>query len=270
MKLILSRKGFDSTFDDIASPILPDGTLLSLPIPLNDNVRYDELYYGGQSYLDIINQLKTSNIEYKNCHLDPDIRKDIIKRDNNWMAAFGQSDSAYSHLRNQSVDKGDIFLFFGWFKQTEYDAEGKLKYVDKALDLQVIYGYLQVGEKLTKWDDIKELKWHPHSQPYREELTKKKKNVIYVASNYLLDTKQLGYGTLKFTPDLVLTKKCDSCRTHWTLPKCLEHKNITYHSEKNYKDGYFKAASRGQEFVVECDKDILDWIKNIILTSSGH
>ncbi len=33
MKVILSRKGMDSTSGGIASPILPDGTLLSLPIP---------------------------------------------------------------------------------------------------------------------------------------------------------------------------------------------------------------------------------------------
>jgi len=33
MKIILSRKGFDSKNGGIASPILPDGALLSLPIP---------------------------------------------------------------------------------------------------------------------------------------------------------------------------------------------------------------------------------------------
>ena len=69
---------------------------------------------------------------------------------------------------------------------------------------------------------------------------------------------------------LVLTKEGDSHRTHWTLPKCLEHKRITYHSENSYKEGFFKSACRGQEFVVECDKDILEWVKNIILTCSGH
>ena len=35
MKIMLSRKGFDSTKEDggYPSPILPDGTLLSLPVP---------------------------------------------------------------------------------------------------------------------------------------------------------------------------------------------------------------------------------------------
>jgi hypothetical protein len=33
MKVILSRKGFDSGYGGIPSPVLPDGTMLSLPIP---------------------------------------------------------------------------------------------------------------------------------------------------------------------------------------------------------------------------------------------
>ena len=33
MKVILSRKGMDNETGLMASPILPDGTLLSLPIP---------------------------------------------------------------------------------------------------------------------------------------------------------------------------------------------------------------------------------------------
>jgi hypothetical protein len=33
MKLVLSRKGFDSGYGGIPSPILPDGRLVALPIP---------------------------------------------------------------------------------------------------------------------------------------------------------------------------------------------------------------------------------------------
>ena len=44
MKIILSRKGFDSGYGGIASPVLPDGTLLSLPIPTTEmGITYDEL-----------------------------------------------------------------------------------------------------------------------------------------------------------------------------------------------------------------------------------
>ena len=48
MKVILSRKGFDSSSGRMCNPILPDGILLSLPIPgeskMKENTnRYDEL-----------------------------------------------------------------------------------------------------------------------------------------------------------------------------------------------------------------------------------
>ena len=36
MKLVLSRKGFDSSSGGCPSPILPDGQMLSLPIPGRD------------------------------------------------------------------------------------------------------------------------------------------------------------------------------------------------------------------------------------------
>ena len=35
MKIILSRKGFDSGYGGMPSPILPNGIMLSMPIPSN-------------------------------------------------------------------------------------------------------------------------------------------------------------------------------------------------------------------------------------------
>ncbi len=78
MKLILSRKGFDSGYGGMPSSILPDGTLLSMPIPTDDKVEYKELEYKGQSYLNILKQLKP-NFDKITCHLDPDIKKDVKK-----------------------------------------------------------------------------------------------------------------------------------------------------------------------------------------------
>ena len=47
MKVILSRKGFDSANGGIASPIFEDGTMLSFPIPSKDHdkdkIAYEEL-----------------------------------------------------------------------------------------------------------------------------------------------------------------------------------------------------------------------------------
>lgn len=44
MKIILSRKGFDSANGGIVSPIFEDGTMVSFPIPSDDEDTYDSLY----------------------------------------------------------------------------------------------------------------------------------------------------------------------------------------------------------------------------------
>lgn len=57
MKVILSRKGFDSSNGGCPSPIMPDGTLLSMPIPSDDKDSYDDLSYCGTPYSRILQQL---------------------------------------------------------------------------------------------------------------------------------------------------------------------------------------------------------------------
>ena len=55
MRIILSRKGFDSQYGKQASPILPDGTMLSLTIPSdNDYFTYSDIMWKGKNYLEII------------------------------------------------------------------------------------------------------------------------------------------------------------------------------------------------------------------------
>ena len=143
MKVVFSRKGFDSASGGIPNPILPDGTLLSLPIPSpGDNIQYEELFWKGMSYYDIIRSLspRTRILPTTPCHLDPDLRKEVLSRER-WIPAFGQIGSSLMHLYNQGVDVGDLFLFFGWYRQTELH-NGQLRFVPNAPDLHIIYGYL--------------------------------------------------------------------------------------------------------------------------------
>ena len=68
MKVILSRKGFDTANGGIPSPIMPDGTLLSMPIPSNDALAFDDLGHGEYTYREILRLLYPKG-KYKNCHL---------------------------------------------------------------------------------------------------------------------------------------------------------------------------------------------------------
>lgn len=273
MKIILSRKGFDSGYGGIPSPILPDGTMLSLPIPtINDGIKYNELFVDtSRTYQDLIEQLgfTSARIESKgsfeisrlDCHLDPDVRINTYKRQNGWKGIFGQAGSALSHLENNRVEQGDIFLFFGWFRKT-VEENGKLKYDQNCKGFHAIYGYLQVGEFkrinssfFEEWSE-----YHPH---IRRGKNAKDNDAVYIASDELsILTDRKGYGTFKYHEKLRLTKQGMS-RSKWELPEFFRDYKISYHSERSWKEGYFQSAAKGQEFVVDGDERLEEWMMSL-------
>ena len=265
MKVILSRKGMDSTAGGIASPILPDGTLLSLPIPDDTSKKpYEDFGYKGRSLREIIQQISPRfNFDKKyNCHLDPDIYDEMEGRGENWKAAFGQHDISAMHLDKNKVGVGDIFLFYGMYRETECRKNGTLKYVPNAPVLHIIYGYMKVREILTDSQEIESLyPWHPHSK-----MTNFPHNRLYLPEEY---------GTFKYDERLVLTKKDQNCRRLWALPEFFAESgiSISWQGENRpvLKEGYaeLNSSRRGQEFVIEAssvdlEKKLFDWVDELI------
>jgi len=259
MKIIFSRKGFDSSSGGEASPILPDNWLVSLPIPSKeDEIRFDQASFSkGQSYWDLMKELRIDNNLPRKCHLDPDLERSVIKRQNGWLPNFGQRNGPQTQLMNQEVEVGDLFLFFGWFKKTERK-NGQLEYVnEKFADLHVLFGYLEIGKilRVNKKENVEPwLAYHPHCLPFR---MKTKNNTIYVATPKLSGDKNLpGGGTFRFHEDLNLTKEGES-RSNWKLDR------------KDFpglwsKKGNFKPRYRGQEFVIRADNKAIRWAKNLV------
>lgn len=278
MKVILSRKGFDSQYGKINSPILPDGTMISLPIPQNnDSIRFDELSYKDKSYLDLIKELKPNwkYPENQAAHLDPDIRKEAYNnRSKDWRPIFGQSAAAQGHLKKEGVGIGDIFLFFGSFADTEY-INGKYSYknnYDYPFGRHVIFGYLQIGEiyELNTEADYDALpsfsKYHSHANRNFIENDGKVRsnNCIYIASEKLSFNSNLpGGGTLNYVEKRVLTKKGRN-KSMWDLPGFLKELKITYHKKESFINDYFQSAAKGQEFVIQEDEQLTEWVKRII------
>jgi hypothetical protein len=258
MKIIISRKGFDSSNGWCPSPILPDGTLLSLPIPSKkDCVKYTDLYHDGKSVFEIIKEInpKTRIKEHWNCHLDPDIRDYGIVED--WLPLFGQEGSSQKHLENQRIGKGDVFLFFGWFRQTER-VGGKLRFVKTEKEKHILWGYFQVNAVFGSYSKLPpQFHYHPHATFERYS---RKNNCIYSATERLsICNAHRGYGTFKYHPSLVLTKDGLS-RSKWQLPEFFKDVQMSYHSSKSFKEeGYFDSAKIGQEFVVSEDGRVTDW-----------
>lgn len=266
MKVILSRKGFDSSFGGVPSPILPDERIISFPIPSKkDFIKYSDLQLeSNKTYYDLMQELNITKIKEKYiCHLDPDISRDIYPRLSNWKGAFGQIDAAQGHLENQSISVGDLFLFFGWFRHTKYDdSKGKLVYYGPSIHM--IFGYLQIGEILKTVDETivpEWLKQHPHCSSDR---VRNHSNTIYISTDNLSFNDNLsGCGNLQYNDNLVLTKKGYS-RSKWELPDFFKDLQISYHTQNSWKSDYFDSAKIGQEFVIEENSKVEEWVHNLI------
>jgi len=275
MKIVLSRKGFDSEFGGYPSPILPNGKMIPLPIPGKepmDLIRYSELNFEGKSLYEIMKELNPKiKIDGKwinltkntRCHLDPDIYKNFKNRPQNWRPIFGQIKAAAAHLENQGVKEGDLFLFFGCFRKTKY-LNGKLIFDPEDSEKHVIFAYFQIGKVIKVGPETILPEWmnyHPHTKPLRR---KTKNNTIYVARDYLSwNSKIPGAGVFNFDEDLVLTKN-GYPKSFWKLPKFFKNVEISYHSQENWRGDIFKSTSRGQEFVIQDDEKVEKWAKNLI------
>ena len=112
MRLILSRKGFDSASGGCPSPILPDGSLLSMPIPDRSSpVRYADLSRGGRNLGDLVERLPgCKQRPHYGAHLDPDLHPDWLPRAEGWHPSLGQRGIAQGHLTKQGVRPGDLLL----------------------------------------------------------------------------------------------------------------------------------------------------------------
>lgn len=246
MKIILSRKGVDSSSGGFPSPIMPNGDLLSIPIPNLGPDKYSDIYYNNRSYAEIIKELRPrSPVDYStlNCHCDPSIIRDINNK--YWKPAFGQDDSAnaQSYLSNR-IKPNDIFLFFGWFKKTE-EINGKLKFIPNT-DVHVIWGYMQIEGMIKDQNEInRDYSWHPHAH------VNWKNNCLYIPRETLSwDSSLPGYGVLKYNECQGVLNKVGSNISNWVLPDCFEG--------FNHKDEH------RQEKVKECNAGIEKWVKDII------
>lgn len=284
MKIILSRKGFDSAAGGYPSPLfIEDGRMLSLPIPEENKLynedtgrRYSDLIYDdNHSYLDIMKELGLKGFDDKCAHLDPDIRKEIVAdRKPGWNAIFGQCDAAQGHLSANNVEVGDLFLFYGWFKEVERRGN-KLVYIP-GTDKHIIWGYMQIGEIDSIVEDEFYNDWkldHPH---YRNR--NRINNTGYIASEYLrFNPDYAGYGVFRYDRSLVLTNP-NSTRSIWRLPSFFYPSNetkMTYNTNKTrwaLEDDYciLESAKIGQEFIISGNDKVIDWMKNLFTKSSTN
>lgn len=279
MKIILSRKGTDSSAGGIPGIILPNNRIVHIPIP-GDNFEtttYSDVKCNDGSLAELISDLTTSIWDGKSkrifaddikCHLDPDLNESVYPRAKDWRGCFGQIGAAQTVLAHSNVEKGDIFIFFGWFNKTYYE-NNKLKYY-KGEGFHMIYGWMQI-EDIIYTSNTEVPDWLSYHSHVNENMKNNPSNCIYIGSHRLSWNKNIkGYGVFEYFDDsLVLTKE-GMTRSKWSLPEIFRDVSITYHNQNSWREGYFQSAFRGQEFVCQESKAINQWVKELIENNVIH
>ena len=291
-KLILSRKGFDSGSGGCPSPIFPDGTMFSLPIPSRDREQFADLQHGDTDIASVVSGITNGRMNRRGrVHLDPDLNFDThrYRKDRpdwqEWRGMLGQAGIAQSHLNNQGIDSGDVFLFFGLYRQVEETAQG-WRFVKGAPELHVLWGWLQVDQKYRVADigpnDLPWARHHPHlASKYRDN-----RNTVYAAAAKLdLDGNDdqcdiAGWGVFRrFDPRLVLTDPHGAGVSNWRLPRWFypdgNKPPLTYHPDaKRWRHdtdyAYLRSVGRGQEFVLDLADypEAVDWLADLVNSPS--
>jgi Nucleotide modification associated domain 3 len=227
MRVIFSRKGFDSAAGKVPSPII-DGQPISLPIPTG---RRSETTYRLAGLGRIVEEITKGRICADDlCHEDP------VFSNGCW--AFGQTGKAQAHLKANGVGVGDVFLFFGLFASR-----------DRRDRHHRIFGYMQVGE-------LRRLGSRPSSSDGPQGFPRRHPHTIgeWEENNTLY----IGFGAKARTahPSLRLTKP-GAQASIWTVPEWLKGAGLTYHSNpaRWIDETQLYVAARGQEFVSNIGND---------------
>lgn len=292
MKIILSRKGFDSSYGGVPSPILDGQGPFSLPIPVTvDGMPARSFRIADMPLGDTLSDLTGGRLSGKTIvHLDPDLDARACERQAGWRPALGQDNAAQAHLRNQGVGPGDLFLFFGWFREARLE-QGRWAYRGPSAGFHALFGWLQVHDVLDidgmASDEIPPwLNDHPHFK--HANALRGKLNTVYIGTEHLelgsssqQDRSIPGAGRFRrWSPSLRLSAP-GGTRSIWTVPGWFKpsanRPPLTYHGNPNRwiheGDGLrLRTVGRGQEFVLDSKHypEALGWAQRLIEAHAGE
>jgi len=238
MRIVFSRKGFDSASGGGPSPIV-DGRPISLPIP--DTKGLSRTTYGALGLGVHASRASRGGLGADDlCHHDPMFTDD-------GMCLFGQCGAAQTHLERQGVGVGDVFVFFGLFADEETGERHHR-----------IFGYLRVDNVAALARGVPHelvALGHPHALGLHA-----RNDTIWQGE---------GHEATNADPALRLTVP-DGPPSLWQRPDWLRHGGLSYHdrADRWLPGNRLQSVSRGQEFVADIGrrKAPREWLENVIAT----
>lgn len=295
-RVVLSRKGFDSSWGGCASPIL-DGEMISLPIPEHNSgfratqglgvcSEKHQTYHGlatsqGKKIVELVNQLAKGKIKRSDCvHLDPDIRRELREpRYADLPLTYGQDSGPQTELRD--LQEGDLFLFFGWFRTIREISPGIFRWAKEGPDIHAIWGWLQIAERLdlpNKLSRAQELAGH---HPHVSHHLGRTPNCLYVGRETLAFLPNYpGAGTFsEFHDELRLSAMQTNLRlrrrlrSNWKLPAFFKDIHLTHHNLSTWLPADKSILGKGgaypgQEFIFETkgyENEVAEWLGGLFI-----
>ncbi|MDP2409120.1 MAG: hypothetical protein Q8M26_02415 [Pseudolabrys sp.] len=244
MKIIFSRKGFDSGAGGFPSPIF-NGVPISLPIPTQRRsvTTYDHLGLGEIVHGVTKGRLTGGSL----CHHDPMFEAG--------RCAFGQTGAAQAHLQNNGVSVGDVFIFFGLFSESgRSDRHHR------------IFGYLRV-------EKIFAIGAAPGEDMQPPGFTRPHPHIIgdWNANNSLY----VGVGrTAKHASNGLRLSRAGDGVSRWRVPAWLRSTGLTYHRRPDRwdDDETLNVVGRGQEFITDIsgNSEAAAWLEETIRDIDGE
>lgn len=268
MRIILSRKGLDSSAGGKPSPILKNGQIFSVPIPTTEKKsphQYSDVVINKRNASDMLSIIGAKKLHPNTaCHFDPLLNLKI--------GLFGQAGSAQRELDNLGVGEGDLFLFFGWFRDF---------YSYKKNDYHHIFGWLQVDQVIKGTAEIKKFCrfyriLHPHAYGDEHQF---KYNTLFVSHQNstlkCLDLDIRSHGLFAQTNSKLILTEPGCTRSNWHMPEKyfspalnpkLFETRLTWSPQNSNR---IKCAGYGQEFVMDSlrNPSIKDWARDLFLSS---
>lgn len=242
MKLVFSRKGFDSANGGCPSPIV-NGHPYSLPIPERTEASTTYATLGLGSLVERLTRGRLSSSD--GCHDDPMLA-------DGW-CWFGQSGAAQGHLRKQGVGVGDVFLFFGLFSdETTRERHHR------------IYGYFEVAGTAPAESATDHSAWREPPRPHPHLSAKpRRQNTLYFGPG-----RTAGHASQA----LRLTRR-GGPTSRWTIPPWLSTAELSRHGnpQRWSTPGELATVAIGQEFVCDIGEatEPRAWLRRIVTEIEG-